>query len=55
MVMEYWSGWFDLWGNLHHVYAAEGKTYFVLSKETAPIVGRERILFREEHRISGRS
>ncbi|XP_022616923.1 beta-galactosidase-1-like protein 2 [Seriola dumerili] len=23
MVMEYWSGWFDLWGNLHHVYAAE--------------------------------
>lgn len=26
MVMEYWSGWFDLWGELHHVYAAEGKT-----------------------------
>ncbi|XP_067364751.1 beta-galactosidase-1-like protein 2 isoform X2 [Channa argus] len=23
MVMEYWSGWFDLWGNLHHVYEAE--------------------------------
>ncbi|XP_010755422.3 beta-galactosidase-1-like protein 2 [Larimichthys crocea] len=23
MVMEYWSGWFDLWGELHHVYAAE--------------------------------
>ncbi|XP_019950861.1 beta-galactosidase-1-like protein 2 isoform X2 [Paralichthys olivaceus] len=23
MVMEYWSGWFDLWGNLHHVYTAE--------------------------------
>lgn len=23
--MEYWSGWFDLWGNLHHVYSAEGK------------------------------
>lgn len=23
MVMEYWSGWFDLWGQLHHVYAAE--------------------------------
>uniref|UniRef100_A0A8D3CUX2 Beta-galactosidase n=1 Tax=Scophthalmus maximus TaxID=52904 RepID=A0A8D3CUX2_SCOMX len=23
MVMEYWSGWFDLWGNLHHVYSAE--------------------------------
>uniref|UniRef100_A0A8C2ZIW8 Beta-galactosidase n=1 Tax=Cyclopterus lumpus TaxID=8103 RepID=A0A8C2ZIW8_CYCLU len=23
MVMEYWSGWFDLWGDLHHVYTAE--------------------------------
>uniref|UniRef100_A0A669ESA7 Beta-galactosidase n=1 Tax=Oreochromis niloticus TaxID=8128 RepID=A0A669ESA7_ORENI len=23
MVMEYWSGWFDLWGGLHHVYTAE--------------------------------
>ncbi|KAM4566081.1 beta-galactosidase-1-like protein 2 [Odontesthes bonariensis] len=23
MVMEYWSGWFDLWGGLHHVYSAE--------------------------------
>uniref|UniRef100_A0A8C4EIK1 Beta-galactosidase n=1 Tax=Dicentrarchus labrax TaxID=13489 RepID=A0A8C4EIK1_DICLA len=23
LVMEYWSGWFDLWGELHHVYAAE--------------------------------
>lgn len=23
MVMEYWSGWFDLWGELHHVYAAD--------------------------------
>ncbi|KAM3615821.1 uncharacterized protein V6R79_008354 [Siganus canaliculatus] len=23
MVMEYWSGWFDLWGGLHHVFAAE--------------------------------
>ncbi|KAM4628311.1 beta-galactosidase-1-like protein 2 isoform 2-T2 [Polymixia lowei] len=23
MVMEYWSGWFDLWGNLHHVFPAE--------------------------------
>ncbi|CAB1348037.1 unnamed protein product, partial [Coregonus sp. 'balchen'] len=22
MVMEYWSGWFDLWGDLHHVFAA---------------------------------
>nr|XP_023822481.1 beta-galactosidase-1-like protein 2 isoform X4 [Salvelinus alpinus] len=25
MVMEYWSGWFDLWGDLHHVFAAEGE------------------------------
>lgn len=23
MVMEYWSGWFDLWGDLHQVYTAE--------------------------------
>ncbi|KAF7664778.1 hypothetical protein LDENG_00165130 [Lucifuga dentata] len=23
LVMEYWSGWFDLWGGLHHVYPAE--------------------------------
>ncbi|KAM9317982.1 beta-galactosidase-1-like protein 2 isoform 2-T2 [Pholidichthys leucotaenia] len=26
MVMEYWSGWFDLWGGLHHVYSAEDMT-----------------------------
>ncbi|XP_072309834.1 beta-galactosidase-1-like protein 2 [Eucyclogobius newberryi] len=23
MVMEFWSGWFDLWGDLHHVFPAE--------------------------------
>ncbi|KAM6988308.1 beta-galactosidase-1-like protein 2 [Tautogolabrus adspersus] len=23
MVMEYWSGWFDVWGDLHHVFSAE--------------------------------
>uniref|UniRef100_A0A8C6STL0 Beta-galactosidase n=1 Tax=Neogobius melanostomus TaxID=47308 RepID=A0A8C6STL0_9GOBI len=23
MVMEYWSGWFDTWGDLHHVFPAE--------------------------------
>uniref|UniRef100_A0AAQ4PMH1 Beta-galactosidase n=1 Tax=Gasterosteus aculeatus aculeatus TaxID=481459 RepID=A0AAQ4PMH1_GASAC len=23
MVMEFWSGWFDLWGELHHVFPAE--------------------------------
>ncbi|XP_029963511.1 beta-galactosidase-1-like protein 2 isoform X1 [Salarias fasciatus] len=23
MVMEFWSGWFDLWGGLHHVFTAE--------------------------------
>ncbi|CAN9511540.1 unnamed protein product [Ophioblennius macclurei] len=23
MVMEFWSGWFDLWGGLHHVYTPE--------------------------------
>ncbi|KAM9359218.1 beta-galactosidase-1-like protein 2 isoform 2-T2 [Symphorus nematophorus] len=26
LVMEYWSGWFDLWGELHHVYSAEDIT-----------------------------
>ncbi|XP_034557095.1 beta-galactosidase-1-like protein 2 [Notolabrus celidotus] len=29
MVMEYWSGWFDLWGDLHHVYPAEEMTRVV--------------------------
>ncbi|KAI1903367.1 hypothetical protein AGOR_G00026460 [Albula goreensis] len=23
LVMEYWAGWFDAWGDLHHVFAAE--------------------------------
>ncbi|XP_018603858.2 beta-galactosidase-1-like protein 2 isoform X1 [Scleropages formosus] len=23
MVMEYWSGWFDVWGGLHHVFEAD--------------------------------
>ncbi|KAL0994661.1 hypothetical protein UPYG_G00125460 [Umbra pygmaea] len=23
MVMEYWTGWFDAWGDLHHVFAPE--------------------------------
>ncbi|KAG7470498.1 hypothetical protein MATL_G00114490 [Megalops atlanticus] len=23
MVMEYWSGWFDVWGGRHHVFCAE--------------------------------
>ncbi|CAJ1065847.1 beta-galactosidase-1-like protein 2 [Xyrichtys novacula] len=23
MVMEYWSGWFDVWGDLHHVFSAD--------------------------------
>lgn len=24
MVMEYWSGWFDVWGEPHHVFSAQG-------------------------------
>ncbi|KAH0623280.1 hypothetical protein JD844_031426 [Phrynosoma platyrhinos] len=24
MVMEYWTGWFDSWGELHHVFDADG-------------------------------
>ncbi|KAI1893452.1 hypothetical protein AGOR_G00123870 [Albula goreensis] len=23
LVMEYWAGWFDLWGDLHHVFSVE--------------------------------
>ena len=22
--MEYWSGWFDVWGEPHHIFHAEG-------------------------------
>ncbi|XP_037534034.1 beta-galactosidase-1-like protein 2 [Nematolebias whitei] len=29
LVMEYWSGWFDLWGELHHVYNAEDMSQVV--------------------------
>ncbi|XP_074535593.1 beta-galactosidase-1-like protein 2 [Halichoeres trimaculatus] len=29
MVMEYWTGWFDLWGEHHHVYSAEEMTRVV--------------------------
>uniref|UniRef100_A0A8C9W851 Si:dkey-224e22.2 n=1 Tax=Scleropages formosus TaxID=113540 RepID=A0A8C9W851_SCLFO len=25
MVMEYWSGWFDVWGGLHHVFEADAE------------------------------
>ncbi len=25
MVMEFWSGWFDHWGEKHHVWPVEGK------------------------------
>uniref|UniRef100_A0A6Q2YVQ1 Beta-galactosidase n=1 Tax=Esox lucius TaxID=8010 RepID=A0A6Q2YVQ1_ESOLU len=25
MVMEYWTGWFDAWGDLHHVLSPEGR------------------------------
>lgn len=38
MVMEFWSGWFDLWGDLHHVYTAEDMMPVVteiLNKEMA--------------------
>ncbi|XP_055751417.1 beta-galactosidase-1-like protein 2 [Salvelinus fontinalis] len=39
MVMEYWSGWFDLWGDLHHVFAAEDMVAIVteILKEDASI------------------
>ncbi|XP_041919691.1 beta-galactosidase-1-like protein 2 [Alosa sapidissima] len=26
LVMEYWSGWFDVWGEPHHIYPAEEMT-----------------------------
>lgn len=25
MVMDYWTGWYDVWGDLHHVLPPEGK------------------------------
>ena len=25
MVMEFWSGWFDHWGEKHHILDVEGK------------------------------
>uniref|UniRef100_A0A8C7WB63 Glycoside hydrolase 35 catalytic domain-containing protein n=1 Tax=Oncorhynchus mykiss TaxID=8022 RepID=A0A8C7WB63_ONCMY len=39
MVMEYWSGWFDLWGDLHHVFAAEDMVAIVtetLKQDVSP-------------------
>lgn len=29
MVMEFWTGWFDHWGEKHHIYSAEGETSLV--------------------------
>ncbi|MEQ2169588.1 hypothetical protein GOODEAATRI_026704, partial [Goodea atripinnis] len=26
MVMEYWTGWYDAWGDLHHVLPPEGNS-----------------------------
>ncbi|XP_070295015.1 beta-galactosidase-1-like protein 2 isoform X2 [Salvelinus sp. IW2-2015] len=39
MVMEYWSEWFDRWGDLHHVFAAEDMVAIVteILKEDASI------------------
>lgn len=25
IVMDYWTGWYDVWGDLHHVHPPEGK------------------------------
>lgn len=44
MVMEYWSGWFDLWGDLHHVYTAEGKTDLRLEYRFSLVRAASRIL-----------
>ncbi|XP_034769125.2 beta-galactosidase-1-like protein 2 isoform X2 [Acipenser ruthenus] len=30
MVMEFWSGWFDTWGDLHHVFTAEDMASVVM-------------------------
>lgn len=52
MVMEYWSGWFDLWGGLHHVFTAEGETDFVLevTAESQTLTARwvDRVSFQGE-------
>lgn len=29
MIMEYWVGWFDTWGNKHNVKDARGKYFAV--------------------------
>lgn len=28
MVMDFWTGWYDVWGELHHVLPPEGKDHF---------------------------
>jgi len=37
MVMEYWSGWFDVWGEHHHVFHAEG-TETLLDHSLSPFI-----------------
>lgn len=29
MVMDYWTGWYDVWGDLHHVLPPEGRAVFL--------------------------
>jgi hypothetical protein len=39
MVTEYWSGWFDQWGDDHHTQSLDGKyhlTYSLKSAHTKP-------------------
>lgn len=55
MVMEYWSGWFDLWGNLHHVYTAEGKAYFAFATVRNTYDGVDRFVFSETYGIPDKS
>ncbi|KAL4647273.1 beta-galactosidase-1-like protein 2 [Arapaima gigas] len=31
LVMEYWSGWFDVWGEAHHVFSAEDMVSVVMA------------------------
>ena len=43
MVMEFWSGWFDHWGEVHHTMDLNGTDICVLTTKL-PIIHRPRPL-----------
>lgn len=45
IVMDYWTGWYDVWGDLHHVLPPEGRgssSFLSLVHAIASIVTCER-------------